>query len=444
MTLPPSAPVYLAFALWFVLCFAIVARWRNARGVIAALLGAWLLLPQATIRFPYIFYTTKMIAVTLVLLAAVCVLDIQRLKQFRPRPIDVPMGLFCILPFFSALVNGFSVSDALQFTLTQVCAWGIPYLLGRLYLTDLDAARDLAVGIVIGGALYIPLCWYEIFSGPVLHTRLYGFPASAIDMEVRFGGWRPVVFQLHGLMVGLFMAAATVCAFWLFHTRAVVRIWKFPMLSIFLALAITTIAVKSVNGWVLGLAGILFLWTTARLPAGKMLGALAASIVTYLGLRITGAWNAQELSAAGQILAGKELSLYYRVLYESLITERARTHWLWGWGSNERAMVRDYLGRIQTISDSDWIAVYGVWGLVGLLTWLAAFALPLLLFIRTFPSSLWRSERVAPAAALLTIIVMYFLDSLLNTMLNPIYVFALGGLACLAFLNQDQHHAGDG
>lgn len=442
MTLPPSAPVYFAFGLWAVLCFAILARWRNARGVTAALIGAWLFLPQATVRFPYIFYTTKMIAVTLVLLVTVCVLDFRRVIRFRPHWMDVPMGLFCAVPFFSALANQFPLADALRLTLEQVCTWGIPYLLGRLYLTDWDALRDVAAAIVIGGCIYIPLCWYEILRGPYLHVQVYGFPPSPLEMAERYGGWRPIVFQLHGLMVGLFMASATVCAFWLWYTRAALRLWKIPMLWIFVFLVLTLVAVKSVNGWVLAILGILLLWGAARLAVAKILSAVYIVVTAYLGLRITGLWDAGELTLPRRLLENKPTllsyrllfdratSIYYRVLFEQLITERARSHWILGWGTNDRAMVRDYLGRIQSVSDSYWIAVYGMWGIVGLVLWLAVFIVPILTFVRSIPSALWRRVDIAPAAALTVIVLMYQLDALLNTMHNPIYVFCLGGVVC--------------
>jgi hypothetical protein len=378
-----------------------------------------------------------MVAVTLVLFGAVCVWDFRRVKNFRAQWLDGLMGLFCAVPFFSALANGFSFGNAFGFLFEQLCAWGIPYLLGRLYLTDLNALRDLALGIVIGGLVYAPLCWYEIFFGPVLHAQLYGFPPSALEMAVRFGGWRPLVFQLHGLMVGLFMAAATVCAFWLWYTRAASHVWKLPLLWIFLVLASTTLAVKSVNGWVLAGAGILFLWSAARLPMAHVLRALFGLVAAYLGLRVTGLWDARQVSALGRMFDGKEMSLYYRVVFENLIAARTRAQWLWGWGSNARAMVRSYLGHVETVSDSYWIAVYGMWGIVGLSLWLLVFVAPLLYFVKKFSASLWRRSDIAPAAAVLTIVLMYWCDALLNTMPNPIYVFALGGIAAVSFARSD-------
>lgn len=438
MNVPASAPIYLAFGVWVALCFGVVAQWRNARGVSAGLLGAWLFLPQATIRFPYIFYTTKMLAVTLTLCAAVLFIDFRRVKNFRAHWFDGLMGLFCTVPFFSALVNGFAFADAVKFAFEHSSTFLIPYLLGRLYLTDFDALRDFALVFVVGGLVYVPLCWYEIIFGPYLHLTVYGFPPSLLEMAVRFGGWRPLVFQLHGLMVSLFMASATVCAFWLWHTRAVLRIWKIPMLWIFVALGITTIGVKSVNGWALVILGILFLWSAPRVLMWNVVRAYFFAMVVYLAARITGVWNARELARAASFLDGKETSLYYRVVFEGLIAERARSRWVLGWGSNARAMVRSYLGQIETISDSYWIAVYGMWGVVGLGLWLAVFIAPILNFVKNFPARLWRHPELAPAAALLTMVLMYQADALLNTMHSPLYIFALGGIANAGRLRQTQ------
>ena len=57
--------------------------------------------------------------------------------------------------------------------------WGVPYLIGRFYFNDAAGTRDLALGLLLGGILYLPFCLFEIRMSPVLHTTLYGLhPAS--------------------------------------------------------------------------------------------------------------------------------------------------------------------------------------------------------------------------------------------------------------------------
>ena len=92
----------------------------------------------------------------------------------------------------------------------------LPYLIGRIYFSDAAGLRELAVGIFIGGLVYIPFCLYEIRLSPQLHRIVYGYHAHSFAQTYRFGGWRPTVFMDHGLMVGLWMAMSCLAGIWLY------------------------------------------------------------------------------------------------------------------------------------------------------------------------------------------------------------------------------------
>ena len=94
----------------------------------------------------------------------------------------------------------------------QTVAWFLPYLVGRLYLTDVEALRELALGMIIGGLCLIPLCLFEIKMSPQLNYIVYGFGAFGAFEGTRWGGYRPRVFFTSGLELGLWMNAT---AWWL-------------------------------------------------------------------------------------------------------------------------------------------------------------------------------------------------------------------------------------
>ena len=48
----------------------------------------------------------------------------------------------------SSLHNGLGVYDGLSAIFEQTVAWGMPYLLGRLYFTDYAGMRELAWGVM--------------------------------------------------------------------------------------------------------------------------------------------------------------------------------------------------------------------------------------------------------------------------------------------------------
>src|SRR5438105_4188406 len=117
-------------------------------------------------------------------------------------------------PFFSSLANAepgnqLGAYDGLSMMLDQFMAWGVPYLAGRLYFADRDGMRELIVAIILGALAYIPICLYEIRFSPLLHAKVYGFKQCDFVHIIRFGGYRPMGFTLHGLLLGLWMSAAT-------------------------------------------------------------------------------------------------------------------------------------------------------------------------------------------------------------------------------------------
>jgi hypothetical protein len=115
---------------------------------------------------------------------------------------DLPMAVWCVCPMFSSLANDLGVYDGLSQSLEQTIVWGVPYWIGRAYFTDFKALRDLALGIVIGGLIYVPFCLVEMRFSPQWHTWSYGYFQHDFTQVFRFGGYRPVVFMEHGLAVG--------------------------------------------------------------------------------------------------------------------------------------------------------------------------------------------------------------------------------------------------
>src|SRR5438034_470584 len=81
--------------------------------------------------------------------------------------------------------------------------------------SDLARFRDLGMGLVLGGLLYVPFCLWESKFFPNFHLRLYGFFPGDPNEALRAGGYRPVVFMSHGLMTSLWMVATALVAGWL-------------------------------------------------------------------------------------------------------------------------------------------------------------------------------------------------------------------------------------
>src|SRR6202044_409173 len=101
--------------------------------------------------------------------------DGRRWVTFRTRWFDLPVIVLCICPLISSLTNDLGLRDGIAEARYQTIVWGIPYLMGRIYLGDPAGLRALTLGIVLGGMLYVPFCLIELRMSPQLHRLLYGF-----------------------------------------------------------------------------------------------------------------------------------------------------------------------------------------------------------------------------------------------------------------------------
>ena len=154
---------------------------------------------------------TKTSATSISLMLGLLIFDFNRILAFRPRWIDLPMALWCLLPLPSSMANGLGFYDGFSTSLNQVFTWALPYLFGRIYLGDAEGLRELAIGLFIGGLVYVPLCAYEIRMSPQLHSMVYGFHQHSFLMTHRFGGWRPSPGWGPSAWVALCRATRTAC-----------------------------------------------------------------------------------------------------------------------------------------------------------------------------------------------------------------------------------------
>lgn len=428
-----TASETVAIILWLALVSVLFVRTTPRRAVLAGLIGGWLFLPNLNVLVVGALPDLNKASITsLGLCAAVLVFDRTRILFLRPRWFDVPMLIWCIEPFITALVNGLSVYEAISSVIHNTLIWGMPYLLGRIYLTDRAGWRDLAVAIFLGGLAYLPLCWFEILAGPQLATLVYGYVPTAVETAFRFGGWRPVLFMQHGLMVAMWMTAASVSGFWLWRTGTLPRVWRVPTSIPVVVLVLTTIALKSVNAWVLLGAGLGLLWFSTRLRTTWLVWGAVALMLLYVGARGSGLWDGQELVAlTNRVMASKTTSVAFRFENERQLAERAREQPILGWGRWGRAYSPDMWNDPNVAADSLWIIAFGQQGAVGLTALYAFLLLPMLFLLRRVPVPAWSQADYAPAVALAMILILYGLDGLANAMPNPIYLLGAGGLLTL-------------
>jgi hypothetical protein len=79
-----------------------------------------------------------------------------------------------------------------------------------------------------------------------------------------------------------------------------------------------------------------------------------------------------------------------------------------------------------------WILSFGVNGIVGLASVSGSLLIPVLCFSFRYPTRLWFTPKVAPAAVLAVCTTLFMLDSVLNNMYNPVFALVSGGLSGIA------------
>jgi len=427
--------VYIVMFGWIPTVLYLFGWLPARRALVVSFIAAWLFLPQAVFPLPSLPDYTKMTATCYGVLLATIVFDAKRFSSFQLGWVDLPMLVWCVCPFASSITNDLGLYDGVTATVGQIAVWGVPYYLGRVYFNDLDALRELAIGIFIGGLIYVPLCLLEIRISPQLHRIVYGFYAREdFSQTIRYGGYRPTVFMEHGLMVGAWMIAATLISIWLWKANVIRELWSIPIEWLVAALLVTSVLVKSTGALILLGIGVVILFVAKWFRTPFVLLLLTATIWLYLYFGVTGTFVADQIvsSMSGVLPQERVASLEFRYNNEELLSDKAREKMIFGWGGWGRSRVYDEWRKDISVTDSLWIIAFGTTGAVGVISFTASLLLPVFAFLQRYPASLWLNRKVAPAAALSVLLALYTLDCFLNAMINPIYTLACGGIAGLA------------
>ncbi|MDB5349029.1 MAG: hypothetical protein JWN86_276 [Planctomycetota bacterium] len=420
---------YTALCAWPLVAIFLFSKMTPSKAAVRAFVLGWLFLPCLAIPLPGLPDYTKASAASLGVLLGAILFDPAALRSLRFRPIDLPMLAWCLVPFLSSMTNDLGPYDGASGVVSNVITYGLPYLIGRVYLTTPEGLEDLAREIVIGGLLYIPFCLYELKMSPMLHGQIYGFMASSFLHVVRYGGYRPMVFMQSGLELGMWMAAACLIGIWMWRS-GVREIAGRPFGPLLSALIVTTILCKSTGALMLLLAGLVAIWVAAKYRNFAIVLALVAIPTVYMALRSTGLWSGENVVAMINSTLGEDRgeSIEFRFKNENVLAAKAMEQPWFGWGGWGRARVADEDGKDTTITDGLWIITLGDRGFVGLAVLTAIYTLPVLRLRKRYPPALWGSLQMAPAAVLAILLTLYMIDNLSNAMFSPVYLLAVGGL----------------
>lgn len=429
---------------WFPLGLWLFKRFQGRVAIIVGFLIAWLFLPVYTYSLPGIPDYSKGSAMGYVVLLGVFIFDRERLQKFKLTALDCPILVFCFSNFCSSVSNGLGAYDGVSASLGALTGWYLPYFLGRLYFRDLESFRDLIIGVLVGGIIYVPFCMFEMVMSPRLHRIVYGFHPHSFGQSRRWGGWRPVVFMQHGLMVGMWMVTATLAGLQLLKLDQLAWVKKYfkvkPALFM-VGMILVTILCKSTGAILLMIIGAAVLHFSMKCRTRVLLVVLMLVPTFYVVIRTTGTVNAASLTqflSEQMHLEGERVgSLTFRFANEDILMNKTFDRPIFGWGGWKRSFVLNEDGEPISVPDGMWIVIFGKNGWLGLVSMLTTLFLPQWLYLRRFPPKTWAMHPyISLGLAPVVLIALFMIDGLLNDMFNPLIMILSGGMTSL-YLNQD-------
>ncbi len=420
------------------------------RALVWTLIGGHLLLPSETsIKFPMIPAIDKslMPAVSALLLCLIMAPRIKAPQDAASRTgRQVLVGLLALVvvtPVLTVLYNTQPIIDGRIFLpgLRLYDAWGlitqilvalIPLWLGLRYLNSQAGHRALLEAIAIGGLAYSIPALIEVRLSPQLHAWVYGFFPSDFVQHIRAGGFRPVVFLNHGLMVGIYFCMSIIASAVLFKEARREGRKSFGWLAATLWLTLVLYLSKSLGALVIAVPSALVVIFLGRRFQVAFATCIAVIVMLYPMLRGAG-WIPVDTAynLALSVSEDRAASLKFRLDNEDALLDRANLKPIAGWGSWGRNSIFDpETGEMTSITDGIWLNFIGVYGWLGYIGRFGLLTVPILLYAlrrKTLGPSL-----VTPGLTIL--LAAMLVDLLPNSGLVNYVWLAAGAVAGLAVL----------
>lgn len=424
------------FATFALISWPLVALWlyrsRPAnQATLWTILGAYLLLPVgASIKFEMIPAFDKVSIPNLAAVIGCLLVARRRLRIFSQFGLaEVLIFMFLIGPFVTAELNGDPIAiatrvlpaeshyDALSAVVSQLL-FLLPFFLGRQLLRNSEDTEQILRVLVIAGLFYSLPMLFEVRMSPQLHTWIYGYFPHTFSQQVRDGGFRPVVFIGHGLLVAFFAMTAAVAAAALWRTQ--VRVLRLPPGAVIAYLGTMLVLCKSLAASVYGAALVpLVRFASPRLQL-RVAIALASIALLYPLLRSADVFPTRFMTdLAASVSVERAASLQIRFDQEQQLLEHASQRIVFGWGRWGRSRLYDeYTGRDVSVTDGRWTVTIGTFGLFGFVAEFGLLLLPVFRAVSALRSSSSPHDRIY-LAALALIVAISAVDLLPNASISP-------------------------
>ena len=434
----PNMIAYAALIIWPIVILALFASLRPSHALIWSLLGGYLILPVNTgFDLPAVPTLDK----TSIPSVAVCM---GALIFAGPRALRLPregwlvmlMTLYVISPMLTVLTNrdplffgslmlpGLKPYDAASAAVTNVIGL-IPFLLGYNMLRTTGSQDYLLRSLVAAMLIYSILMIIEIRLSPQLHTWIYGFFPHSFDQQMRGGGFRPVVFLGHGLLVAILTSMTIAAAAYLVRARA--QIFGVSTWFWLVYLMCIMVLCRSLGALILAAAALLAALFIRRGSVRLICALVAITVLVYPMMRGADFMPVQAFADQVAVASPERASSFqFRIVNEEILLERARQRPVFGWGGYGRNEIFDqYTGQNMSVTDGTWIIIIGTSGWAGYVATFGLLCLPMV-------SVWWRGAHVSAATVALSLMLaVNLLDLLPNSSLTPLTWLLAGTLAAI-------------
>jgi hypothetical protein len=367
----------IALFSWPLIALALFARLPANRAIIWTILGALLVLPSVvSVKVEMIPTFDKTSIPNLCLLGCVLFGGLSPRSKSHVGIADALAILYILspvltslnntdpIPFGNTILPGVGWYDGISAALSQLI-FLVPFFVGRRFLASAADVYQLLRALSIAGLVYSVPMLFEIRMSPQLSTWIYGYFPSSFAVEMRYGGFRPVVFMRNGLAAAFFLMTSSLATLALYKANP--RSNFNAGLGIFLGLVV--LLCKSAGALVYELVGAIVIRFFKPRTAAR-LGVLLASIaLAYPLLRAADLFPDQTLIEVSRAInADRAKSLDFRFTQENELLNHAWQRIVFGWGRYGRNRLYDeYSGGDTSTTDGQWIITIGQFGIIGFL-----------------------------------------------------------------------------
>jgi len=429
----PNNFAYLALILWPIIAIYLYRRKEVIPATFWTIVGGYLLLPVGVdIDFPLIPSMNKETIPAIMAFIGCKYIAKEDVKILPPKGIERNLILLLFLGAIGTVITnsdpvdevnrylpGLNYYDLFSVIMAKLLLL-LPFTLGMQLIKTSDDQIQLLKLVVLAGLLYSVLIVFEIRMSPQLHTWIYGFFPHTWGQQVRYGGFRPVVFLGHGLWVSMFTVMVIGAAVTLSKLKLKLSIPPNAVVITYLVLLL--ILSKGFGSMILGAILLLFIGFFKPRIIYLVSIVIALISITYPFLCLVDVFPHQlvieNIESINPAQAG---SLQFRFNQEIALLERATDRFLFGWG----AWGRNRLGG--SVVDGYWIGLIGMYGVIG---FISIFGLMFIAIwkVRLSINYLPKKQDKFLLASLSLMVSLFMIDQVPNHSENPFFWFLTGSL----------------